>query len=111
MNGINEIVIAGRITKDPEIKVTSNGKNVCHFRLAVPAGKDQTDFIQCVAWEQNALYMERFVRKGAWVAVDGWLKQVVYQKGDKDVNSYEVVARQVVSPKQSEPMNDFAEVY
>ena len=100
MNGINSIVIGGRITKDPELKVTQSGKNVCHFRLAVSDSKDETDFIQCTAWEQNAVYLERFVRKGMWVCVAGKLKQAVFSSGEKEVNSYEVVARQVVCPLQ-----------
>ena len=111
-NGINNVVIAGRITKDPELKVTTTGKSVCHFRVAVPGMKDETDFIQCSAWDHNAHYLERYVRKGMWVAVHGKLKQVSYSKDGKDVSTYEVVAVQVISPKQDDGIkhDDFIEV-
>lgn len=88
---MNVCVIEGRMTKDPELKMTTNGKEVCHFRLAVPRSKDKVDFIQFVAWDQNARFLENFVRKGAWVTVEGALRQVMYtDKNGNDVNSYEI---------------------
>lgn len=95
---MNNCSFEGRMTKDPELKTTSAGKEVCHFRLAVPRTNEKADFIQFAAWDQNARFIERYVRKGAWVTVEGALRQVIYtDKNGNDVNSYEVEARRVSS--------------
>ena len=53
---MNIIAISGRLTRDPELRTTPNGKPVVEFTVAVdrPGVKDQTDFIDCVAWEKKA---------------------------------------------------------
>ena len=53
---MNIIAISGRLTRDPELRTTPNGKPVVEFTVAVdrPGVKDQTDFIDCVAWKGTA---------------------------------------------------------
>lgn len=80
----NKVFLGGRLTSDPEIKQTPNGKMVCQFSVAVNRkGKDQpTDFINCVAWEKSAELLSKFFRKGSSICVVGELQ--VRQWKDKD---------------------------
>ena len=69
----NKAIIGGRLTGDPEIRQTQNGKSVCQFTVAVNRkGVDaQTDFISCVAWEKRAEFLEKYFRKGSSICVVG----------------------------------------
>ena len=95
---MNSINIIGRITSDPELKVTQSGISVCSFTLAVkrPRVKDTTDFLPVVAWRQSAEYISKYAHKGNVVAVSGVLTTRKYEtnNGDKRV-AYEIVADSV----------------
>jgi single-strand DNA-binding protein len=99
---INRVVLVGRLTRDPELRTTANGKSVVSFSIAVdkrfkPQGSDQTaDFFRVQAWEKTAEFVANYLTKGRLVAVDGRLEQRSYV--DKDGNkreSIEVVAETV----------------
>lgn len=68
---INSWVIQGNMTKDPETRTTTSGKNVTSFTLAVNKFKDGCDFIPCVAWEQVGDTIARNTSKGSQLAVSG----------------------------------------
>ena len=72
---MNIISITGRLTADPELKVTQSGVSVCSFTLAVkrPRTKDETDFLNFTAWRQSAEYLCNYGRKGNLVGVTGSL--------------------------------------
>ena len=63
---MNSIQLIGRITRDIELKQTQGGKAYCNFSLAVARdfNKEETDFINCVAWEKKAETIEKYVKKG-----------------------------------------------
>lgn len=87
MSGINSCVLVGRLTKDPEIRVTQNGTKVCQFTVAVNrhGQKDsaqQADFIQCVAWKQNAEFLDMYGHKGQQICIEGRIQTRNYD--DKD---------------------------
>lgn len=95
---MNNCCFVGRLTKDPELKKTSNDVSVCSFRLAVnrPRVKDTTDYIDFVAWRGSAEYLTKYARKGSLVAVSGSLTSRNYE--DKHGNkrtAFEVVADNV----------------
>lgn len=82
---MNLVVLIGRITADPEIKVTNDNKKVCSFTLAVDDGKGRdgnrrTQFLDCTAWDNVAEFISRYVQKGNRIAVQGKLKKTVYEK-------------------------------
>lgn len=78
-------IFVGNITKDPELRVTNNGKSVCSFSVAVKRRRqDVTDFHDCVAWEKTAEAISKFFRKGKEILVEGELQKRSYQ--DKDGN-------------------------
>ena len=78
---LNKVVLAGRLTADPELKQTQSGIAVLTFTLAInrrfaksadgqPA-QQQADFITCVAWRQTAEFISRYFHKGSCLCVTG----------------------------------------
>ena len=99
---LNNVVLMGRLTADPELRHTSNGVAVTSFTLAVnrsyaKAGTERvTDFIDIVAWRNTAEFVAKYFTKGQLVAVEGSIQTRTYQ--DKDGNNrkaFEVVANNV----------------
>lgn len=74
---LNKVVLIGRLVKDPEIKNTSSQVTVGKFTLAVDRkfknqnGERETDFINCVAWRQNANFIGQYFHKGSKIAIVG----------------------------------------
>lgn len=81
---MNNCNFTGRITGDPELKETQSGIKVVSFSLAVkrPHVRDTTDFINCVAWRQNAEYLAMYAKKGNMVGVSGSLTSRQYEDQD-----------------------------
>ena len=100
---MNQVVLMGRMTRDPELRHTQTGTPVASFTLAVDRGfapKDggerQTDFIDIVAWRGTAEFVSKYFVKGQLTAVTGKLQ--IRDWTDKDGNkrrSAEVVADKV----------------
>ena len=70
---MNKIILMGRLTKDPEIRYTTNNNTaVCSFTLAVNRQKkDEVDFIPIVAWDKQAEFCSKYFTKGQQVAIVG----------------------------------------
>lgn len=110
---LNRIVLIGRLTKDPELRTTSNGTAVATFTLAVNRmSKDETDFIPVVVWRAQAESCAKYLAKGKLAAVDGRLQIRTYEdsKGNKRTVA-EVVAENVrfLSPKGDAVIDTYAE--
>jgi len=81
---INRVVLVGRMTKDPELRRTSQGDAVTSFILAVNRnftskdGQQQADFINCVVWRKPAENVERYCSKGSLVGVEGRIQTRSY---------------------------------
>lgn len=95
---LNKVLLTGRLTAAPELKTTASGINVTTFSLAVQrnykngAGEYDTDFINCVAWRNQADFITRFFDKGQLITVVGALTSRNYE--DKNGNkrtAFEVV--------------------
>jgi single-strand DNA-binding protein len=107
---LNRIVLIGRLTKDPELRYTPNGKAVAGFTLAVdrsfknPQGEREADFISIVVWGTQAEHCANYLSKGKLAAVDGRLQIRTYDGQDGQRRWVtEVVADNVrfLSPKES----------
>lgn len=112
---INNVVLAGRVTKDIELKVTPTGKSVCSFSLAVERkfvqnGEKVTDFINCQLWGKSAETLEKYVKKGMMIGVEGRIQTRKYtnQQG-QTVYVTEVVAESFtfLEKKQSNDQPQF----
>ena len=73
---INNVVITGRLSRDPEIKQTQSGVSVCNFCIAVDrqykSGEEKIcDFINCVAWRGTADFVSKWFHKGDGIGVTG----------------------------------------
>ena len=72
---INNVVIVGRLTRDPELRRTNSGVSVCSFTVAVdnrtknPDGSKSASFIPCTVFQQTADNMTKFLRKGSLVGI------------------------------------------
>ncbi len=99
---INNVVLVGRLTKDPELKYTQSGIAVTNFTLAVnrpfknQQGENEADFINCVAWRRQAENTATYVGKGSLVGVEGRIETRNYEGQDgRRVYVTEVVAESV----------------
>ncbi len=97
---INNVVLVGRLTRDPELRKTQSGTSVLSFTCAVNRkfqSQEQTaDFINCVAWNQTADFLSRYATKGALVGVEGRIQTRNYEdKTGNRVYVTEVVAESV----------------
>ena len=85
----NVVILIGNLTKDPELQYTPSGKHsVVNFTIAVNDGfgdKQDTDFIECVAWRKIAEAVTNYCQKGSKVLVQGKLKQQVWK--DREGNN------------------------
>ncbi len=84
---MNKVILIGNLTKDPEVKVTSTGKKVVSFSLAINDGKDvngqdMTSYFNCTAWEKVADIIEKYVKKGHKIMTSGKLKNRSWDKPD-----------------------------
>jgi len=78
---LNHIVLMGRLTRDPELRRTGNGKPVASFTLACDrdiknsqTGERDVDFVDCVAWNGTAEMVSKYFSKGRMAAVSGRLQ-------------------------------------
>lgn len=86
---INKVIILGRITNDLEVRQTPSGLAVLSFTVAVDAGKDKPAyFIDCVAWKNNAEFINNYFGKGRLIAIEGKLSTRSYE--DKNGNKRKV---------------------
>lgn len=96
---LNNVVLVGRMTKDPELRYTPNNQAVATFSLAVNRnfkgqnGEREADFINCVIWRQQAENLANWAKKGALIGITGRIQTRSYenQQGQR-VYVTEVVA-------------------
>lgn len=74
---INQVILLGRLTRDPETRTTPSGKSVTSFSIAVDrqAQDDQADFFDVTAWEKLGELVSQYLSKGRRVLVQGRLRQ------------------------------------
>lgn len=109
---INRTILIGRITRDPELKKTQSGVSVVSFTLAVNRqfNKEETDFINCVAWRNQADFLANYIRKGALLGVEGRIQTRNYEdQTGKTVYITEVVCESVQSLESKKQRQDTRE--
>ena len=114
---LNVVAIMGRLVADPELRTTQSGTNVCSFRIACDRNfarqgeQRQADFIDIVAWRQQAEFVSKYFQKGSLIAIEGSLQTRQYQdKNGNNRTAIEIVANNVnfAAPKSANaaPMGD-----
>jgi single-strand DNA-binding protein len=108
---LNQIVIVGRLVRDPELRETESGKKVTNITLAIPRsyknvkGEYETDYIDCVLWTGIAENTVEYCKKGDLLGVKGRVQTRTYETEDEKKRQVtEVVAEKItfLSPKRSE---------
>lgn len=82
---MNKVILIGRLTKDPELRYAAgSGTAICKFTLAVnrPFKKDETDFINCIAFNKQGEAIAQYVTKGRQLAVTGSIRTGSYDGQD-----------------------------
>lgn len=81
MASFNKVILVGNMTADPELKQTPSGASVCSFSIAVnrrfakaDQGQQTVDFINIVAWRQQAEFVSRYFKKGNPILICGQLQ-------------------------------------
>jgi single-strand DNA-binding protein len=99
---LNHITLMGRLTKDVELRRTNDGTPVASFTLAVTrdfvpkGGERETDFIDVVAWKNNAEFAHTYFGKGRMAVVDGRLQMRKWTDDNgNNRTTYEIVADNV----------------
>lgn len=88
---INNVVLVGRLTRDPELRYTSNGTATATFNLAVnrnftnASGEREADFVNCVIWRKPSETLVNYAKKGTLLGVVGRIQTRNYenQQGQK----------------------------
>lgn len=92
---MNNVILMGRLTRDPELKYSQAGKAYCRFKVAVNRdfNKDEADFINCLAFGKTAETIAEWLGKGRRIALQGRIQTGNYEnKNGEKVNTFEVVA-------------------
>lgn len=94
---LNTVTLMGRLTRDPELRYTKTSKPVTNFSIAVDRdfARDETDFVDVVAWNNTAEFVSKYFHKGALIAVSGRLQTREWMDGDIKRRAVEVVAQNV----------------
>ena len=120
MKSVNKVILLGNITRDPELKATTNGQSVTTFGLATNRNwKDETgekrslpEYHNLVAWGGLAEFCNQYVKKGKPLYVEGYVKTRSWDgpEGNKIFRT-EIVVENVVllGPKGDEEMQYDAE--
>lgn len=111
MSGLNSVVIAGRLTKEPELRKTASGLSYMRFTVAVDRVKKDSgaDFITCVAWRQAADFLSQYADKGTMVGVTGNITTGSYddKQTGKKVYTTEVTADRVTILESKKQRSDY----
>ncbi len=99
---INQVTLVGRLTRDPDLRVTTEGTPVTHVTIAVNRhyknqnGQIEADFVQCTLWRKAAENTVKFCRKGSVVGVTGRIQTRNYENSEgRKVYVTEVVAEAI----------------
>ncbi|MDX2776318.1 single-stranded DNA-binding protein [Streptomyces caniscabiei] len=96
---INQVILMGRLTRDPEVRTTATGKTITSFSIAVDRGgqDDQADFFDVTAWEKLGELVSQYLSKGRRCLVQGRLRQDSWDDKEtgKKRSKVEVVATDV----------------
>ena len=115
---MNKVILTGRLTRDPESRMTQSNMEVSRFSLACQCdfvnknGERETEFINCVAFNKLAGTINRYCKKGTLIGITGRIRNSSYdaQDGSKRYTT-DVVADQMefLGAKNSNTSNDYNE--
>ncbi|MDY0278146.1 MAG: single-stranded DNA-binding protein [Acholeplasma sp.] len=105
---LNQLVLIGRVTHNPESVILDDGKKVLKCQIAVQRsfknydGEYDTDFISITAWEGLASVVENYLEKGMMIAVKGRVQTWQKEINEKSITMLEVIAERITYLSQSQ---------
>lgn len=110
---MNKVFLIGRNTRDLELRTSNSGTKMVSFSIVTDNGKDKdgnkrdADFIECVAWENQAETLAKYLKKGDLVSIIGKVRTDKYQneKGENRYRTYVLVRE--FEFLQSKPKDNF----
>jgi single-strand DNA-binding protein len=110
---MNKVILMGRLTRDPEVRVTEGGTTIARYTLAVDRryakdGEQTADFISCVAFGKAAEFAEKYYKKGTKVVITGRIQTGSYDDKDgKKVYTTDIVIedQEFAESKQAQANN------
>ena len=102
---LNNVQLIGRLTRDPEVRTTPTGKNVCSFSIATGftwndqqgQKKEQTEFHNIVAWGKLGDIIGQYMKKGRQIYIEGRLQTRSWEGTDKKKNyRTEIIAENMI---------------
>ena len=115
---INQVLLVGRLTKDPEVNEKEDGKKLSHITLAIQRpfknidGEYDVDFVRCVLWNAVAKNATEFCKTGDVVGIKGRLETQTYEDKDGKVRYFvQVVAERIsfIAAKKSKIIQEVNE--
>ena len=108
---LNQVVIVGRLTKDPEVVTLEKGRKRTSITVAVARsyknsdGVYESDFVRCILWNAIAENTTEYCKKGDVIGVKGRLQTSTYEKDGETKYAVDVIAEKVtfLSSKPGEP--------
>lgn len=98
---LNQVVLVGRLVRNPELRTTESSKSVSKITLAIPRsfknmnGEYDTDFIDCILWENTAKSTTEYCQKGDIIGIKGRIQSRVLEKEDEKKYLTEIIAEKV----------------
>jgi single-strand DNA-binding protein len=100
---INQVILMGNLTRDPELRTTGSGQSVCSFSLAINRSwqdqngqqQDAVDYFDVTAWGKLAELISQYLSKGRRCLVQGRLSQSTWEQDGQKRSKVEVVASDV----------------
>lgn len=108
---MNKVILIGNLTKDPELTTTQSGISVARFTIACQRkfknanDEYESDFINCVAWRNNAEFIHKHFKKGNKIGVVGSIQTRTYDAEDgtkRYVTEVIVEENEFVQPKKND---------
>lgn len=120
---MNKLILIGRLTKDPETRV-SGSVTIAKFSLAVDRrfkrdGEPEADFFNCTAFNKTAEFIEKYCSKGMKMAIEGRVQNDNYEKDGVKHYGVTVIVENIefaeskkggVSEKKAEEAEEFVNV-
>lgn len=98
---MNKTILKGNLTRDVELRYTQSNIAIARFTIAVSRnikskdGKYESDFINCIAYQNNAEFISKYFEKGSGILVEGHIQTGSYEKDGKKVYTTDVVVERV----------------
>lgn len=98
---MNKVILMGRLTRDPEMRYGQSGNGVCSFSIAVDRrfkreGQPDADFFNCTAFGKQGEFVEKYLRKGTKIVLDGEIQNNNYTNKDgQTVYNVQIIANSI----------------